>query len=1643
MAGMIPAPPPGFLLDGDPKQPATLPPPPTGFVLDQADAPGRGPSLLDRARINAEQSFAEGTLAGQVVSDAQSRGGTRELADAADYELARRRGADPRATGMADLPPDPAAMRAIASGSQATIRGMSDADLERYAVEQRGVADAARADFQEKDAARRAEFDALPEWSGPAEGAAALLGQIAGGIPTPENLIPVGRASTVPRTLAKGAAANAGVSAAVEPVIQVGNIQAGRQEAPDVAGGAAGVAISALIGGVLNVTPEMSRAIGGRVARLFGKPEAEVSAEEVARAVQTDPETRDLLRSAGATDEQISAMSDPAKMAERVQARRANEAVRAQEGAQPLTTTTEATAQAKADAEATRKAELAARKAPAELTPEQLAEARAAGEQPPPPRAPDTIEAGPPVRTGAGAPEATTARPAGTVDPGLDAGIARARGDDIGARIDEDPEVLVQTQLGIPAETYRTLPAEARERVVAAAQRQRTAEAPAPARATSDAAIGDGQYSPATRPQQGAGEAGRGRQPTTTEIDAGGQPYARTATGTADRPTRLDSDSSGMDFATRDPETGRPRDERAARFEDRAYVRASAERMSSVADLLREWEQRSRSRRADSERGYSTGDARSKYEGAKASGFSPKTGEPGTDGRYATDEFGFVASDKGGPVKFKDQKQAARWVLSQGHKRSPDQIFEIDNHPSGNGFTVRERGRSETNTNAGGQDGNGARDTGTTAGRDGRAVIGERVDRPDPAAVVEDRGRGDGAAADRREQGDDARGMGRGDGNAPGRDDRVRGPDPRGEDAPGGRVPQRPARSAPAPDREPGVSARVEGGTGEVRGDDGRDAAGGSRDAPEADAGNGDRAPRKERSVTLNSGVDPAEVGRLIGKPFAATIGKEAAAATKDAIAVRRLLKASTANSSPIRALTNVAGYVANSNRGQMFMLRDRYSGEAKKIMGEVIDKIATDPGSGRKVGQVYEEAVNQKTFNLMNRMGNIVGKDKLGDLAFATEVGDILAGRAKRGSEAAQTVAKRLRGILDEVHAYAQDAGLELGYAKDYFPRMLDSDAVRKDGAEFEADAIKVYRKIGLSEKDAKQAALDWRERELGVGAMRFGQQGPLSDFTKGRKLPPEADEMMAKWYNRDAFETLSSYYRNVTRKVEFTRRFGKNGADLDKAFDGMIRAGVDPADLAYLRTAIDSSLGLLNGNGLSPVGSAVAWVQTVGILRMLPRAVWSSIAEPFAYGVRTGNALDGLKAFAGTWEEIFRGKSLDDHRDAAEFMGVVGDAMTHMVLAGQFGGGQASRLNNALLARFFTRSGLQPLTEAQRLAGVKIGHDFLARLVRDAGGEGKRTASAKLLLADLGVADGDVAAMAKFLGKAEGRAPKVADLMGDSPAARQYMAAILRFVDESIQNPKAVDRPAAANHPVGRLAYGIMSFMYTYTRNVTYRVGKQAYRAATDKDLTLADRATLALGPGMALAVLGGMQMGVASLRDRLTNSDEAEERPKELSIVQYASRAGALGNLDPLVNGVLGAKYERDLTALIAGPYVGQYLQDGQKLVGLIPEPIGKNSPNTNSAEWNAWRAVYNAVVVPSVAAGLALAPGGPVLNKAYGALIASPFGPIGGPATAPLSPQAASDFATFLTGERVRRWSKGKDPEGRTTGRGSGGRTTGRD
>jgi hypothetical protein len=228
-------------------------------------------------------------------------------------------------------------------------------------------------------------------------------------------------------------------------------------------------------------------------------------------------------------------------------------------------------------------------------------------------------------------------------------------------------------------------------------------------------------------------------------------------------------------------------------------------------------------------------------------------------------------------------------------------------------------------------------------------------------------------------------------------------------------------------------------------------------------------------------------------------------------------------------------------------------------------------------------------------------------------------------------------------------------------------------------------------------------------------------------------------------------------------------------------------------------------------------------------------------------------------------------------------------------------------------------------------------------------------------------------WLAKHDGT-PPVAELVGDGPAANLYRTAVNRFVNESVVNPQAIDRPAGASerHPLARLAYSIMSFQYAFTRNVLIRTFKQA-GSAFGSGLSPADRLTL-LAPVAGLAVLATAQFGMSKARDEVFNRQVKRERSPEVNAILGLDRAGLFGNLSPLVNMLTSAKYERDASGALVGAYLGNLLrQVGDIGPGQIPQSLGgPNSPRTNNAEWSAARAAWGALAAPAMVMALAAAP-----------------------------------------------------------------------
>ncbi|MFT8247107.1 hypothetical protein [Roseomonas sp. BN140053] len=559
----------------------------------------------------------------------------------------------------------------------------------------------------------------------------------------------------------------------------------------------------------------------------------------------------------------------------------------------------------------------------------------------------------------------------------------------------------------------------------------------------------------------------------------------------------------------------------------------------------------------------------------------------------------------------------------------------------------------------------------------------------------------------------------------------------------------------------------------------------------------------------------------------------------------------------------------------------------------------------------------------------------------------------------------------------------MELGYTRGrYYPRMYDADRILADPEGFAEAAQRVYRRVGLNAADARAAAEDWIDRLSGVGrgAADYAHT-PTGNFTKGRALPADTDTLMRDWLVTDPRQALSHYFERTSRLAEFTRRFGKSGEKAEEMFTAMRRGGVPPADIALMRGWFAASTGTLRTASSGPAVAMGNWVQTLGTLAVLPRAVLSGLVEAGTVGSRTGNPLTGLKAVHESYKALLNTADTRQARQAAEMMGIISDGLTDATIAARMDTQSAPAMQRNLTSQMFRQTGMYAITSAQQVAATKIGQVWVRQLAADVAEGASTRASSARLLAELGLDENQARAMHAGLGRNDG-VPTLPDLLGNAPEAQVYRGAIRRFVRESIQEPQAVDKPALAGSPVGRLAYGITSFMFAFTRNVLLRSIKQAGEGVSGEGYTMADRARL-IGPLVGYMSLGAMQYGVSELRERLFNPQAQDERDPWVRTILNLDRAGAFGNLSPFINMVSSAKYDRDPSSLMTGPYLAHFATNlGKMTLGLVPQPVGPNSPNTNNAEHSAVRALHAAVLAPAVAATLSSLPGGPALQAAYG-------------------------------------------------------------
>lgn len=513
-----------------------------------------------------------------------------------------------------------------------------------------------------------------------------------------------------------------------------------------------------------------------------------------------------------------------------------------------------------------------------------------------------------------------------------------------------------------------------------------------------------------------------------------------------------------------------------------------------------------------------------------------------------------------------------------------------------------------------------------------------------------------------------------------------------------------------------------------------------------------------------------------------------------------------------------------------------------------------------------------------------------------------------------------------------------------------------------------------------AQERAEAWLAKMNLVAGEEHNAASPDSAYTKSRTLPPEADKLMEKFYLSDPIEGVTNYLVQSARRTAYARRFGTDGKRRKELFEGMAAEGVSPDDQRTVEQILDIATGRKRSELNRAVQSGLAFINAAGTMVLLPRAMLSSLAEPFASGLVTGDIRSGFRLLGMMIGSALGSPSGKTRFELARALGIVEDGGSNDIMMARYGQTYADATRwDRYVSEMFKATGLTGLTRAQKTHAIGLGHSFLDNQANAIlTGEGPAKENATALLRELGVRDPE--GFAKEM-VARGRMPAVDEL--DSEFGHDYATAQLRFSNMVIQNPDAMDRPELSQNPVGRVIYGITGFSYAFWRNIIKRNGiligqmgkRDKARAALYTSGLFASAATLYL-----------MQLTVSTIREYLLNPSRWEELEEEGELESTMAalaftRTFPLGAADPPIQAWTGLKYQRDFSNMFVGPGPGYFLQSTQKVAQLRGQ-----SRKTNTGEFNALQGAYQ-LGSPLLAFGIARIPGGPVINVAKGAGIAT--------------------------------------------------------
>ena len=313
------------------------------------------------------------------------------------------------------------------------------------------------------------------------------------------------------------------------------------------------------------------------------------------------------------------------------------------------------------------------------------------------------------------------------------------------------------------------------------------------------------------------------------------------------------------------------------------------------------------------------------------------------------------------------------------------------------------------------------------------------------------------------------------------------------------------------------------------------------------------------------------------------------------------------------------------------------------------------------------------------------------------TDKGHVNFGKHRYPPEVRKAV-REMRAYMDDMFQYMEEAGVQVGYRKNFFPLLLD---INNERAAAELKAVlsdPVYENSIMElfngpDEDARaedpdeyastlesnidalvKGAMRGEENLEGSGGTKFASENfrlmefiyrLREDAAKARNMELLAHhnalvKRFAKLQVHDPAQVVSRYVMPAVRRAEYVRRFGvtaqvngkPEGVKLTAMLEEAEKQGASDEQIKHARLAVEAAIGTYGQvesptiSMLSPAlakklagprtKSFIAGAQAYQNVRLMPLALLSSLVDPMGIVVRGGG---DSTAFKASWDGFVQG--------------------------------------------------------------------------------------------------------------------------------------------------------------------------------------------------------------------------------------------------------------------------------------------------------------------------------------------------------------------------------------------------------------------